>query len=381
SEGISLFGSGRLQVDFSELAGRTFECLDRCQLCCLCQPEVPPEERPFFREDFPEKLILKRSPRRHAALALKKGRGSCSFLENRRCMIYDNRPHSCRRFPLRFYVGSRVQAELDLSCRGVWSGRGEKSLLLGSAMANEDSEVLMSTLSESKRVYEEFFQNCMEFGVYSPPDKLRNEVASRIRSFAELPYIAKVLEMSTQEDDIDLSKVESLEEEMNDMADLEAAARETAMDSLSSVDPVALPVYCDEAGEWNVFEAKNGSVEWSILDEAGDMHRKRSIDPKEIRLTPPDSAGTEVLVDYLRILNNRDSVLGHAYYLIDDYGYEDSISNVYCGDLATSVLDLLWRTSFLIHVRGGKSDLDGMREGIIFYDMDRLDAPTIGAFV
>jgi len=32
-------------------------------------------------------------------------------------------------------------------------------------------------------------------------------------------------------------------------------------------------------------------------------------------------------------------------------------------------------------MRGGKLDREGMIEGIIAYDMDRLDAPTIGAFI
>jgi Fe-S-cluster containining protein len=380
-EGISLLGSDRLQVDLSELVGRTFECLDRCQLCCLCQPEVLPKERTFFRENHPERIILKRSPSRHTALTLKKGRGSCSFLENRKCVVYGNRPHFCRQFPFHFYVGNRVQAELDMSCRGVWTGKGVDALPLGSAMVDEDAEVLTSTLSASKRVYSEFFQNCMESGVYSPPDRLRNEVASRMNSFAELPYVAKVLETSIEDDEIDLSKIEVREGEKIDMADLEEAACETALDSLSSIDPVAVPVYCDERGEWNIFEAKNARVEWSILDEAGDMHHKRSIDPKEITLVHPDDGGRVLLVEYLKTLNNRDSMLGYAYYLVDNYGYEDSISNVYCGALATSILDLLWRVSLLIHVRGGRPDRDNMREGIIFYDMDRLDAPTIGAFV
>lgn len=376
-----MLGSDRLRVDFSELVGRTFECIGRCQLCCLCQPEVLPNERLFFREKYPDKLILKRSPRRHFALALKKGRGSCSFLENRRCAVYENRPRFCRRFPIHFYVGSGIQAELDLSCRGVWTGKGEDALLLGSVMASEDAEVLMATLSESKKVYGEFSQNCMEFGVYSGPDRMRSEVATRIRSFAELPFIASVLEMSAKEEEIDLSKLESIRGEDFDLDDLEAAAREAAIDSLSSSDPVALPVYCDEEGEWNIFSVKNGNVEWSILDEEGDLHFRKSVDPKDIRLLPPETSGKEVLVDYLRILNNRDSVLGHAYHLVDSYGYEDMISNVYCGDMATSVLDLLWRVSLLVCVRGGRLDRDGLREGIVFYDMDRLDAPTIGAFV
>jgi hypothetical protein len=32
-------------------------------------------------------------------------------------------------------------------------------------------------------------------------------------------------------------------------------------------------------------------------------------------------------------------------------------------------------------VTGLRTGMDGVREGIIYYDMDRLDAPTIGAFL
>ena len=80
-------------------------------------------------------------------------------------------------------------------------------------------------------------------------------------------------------------------------------------------------------------------------------------------------------------MNRRDSLLGYSYYLIDDYGYDDPLSNVYYGALATSAIDLLWRASLLAYIWGGRLDREGMKEGIIFYDMDRLDAPTIGAFM
>jgi hypothetical protein len=49
--------------------------------------------------------------------------------------------------------------------------------------------------------------------------------------------------------------------------------------------------------------------------------------------------------------------------------------------LATSALDLLWRTALVCKVTGLRTGMDGVREGIIYYDMDRLDAPTIGAFL
>lgn len=41
----------------------------------------------------------------------------------------------------------------------------------------------------------------------------------------------------------------------------------------------------------------------------------------------------------------------------------------------------MWRASLLDHFFGTGFDYDGIREAIMFYDMDRLDAPAIGAFV
>jgi hypothetical protein len=45
------------------------------------------------------------------------------------------------------------------------------------------------------------------------------------------------------------------------------------------------------------------------------------------------------------------------------------------------MLDMIWRASLIAHVNGKKLDGEGVREGIIYYDMDRLDGPSIGAFI
>jgi hypothetical protein len=117
------------------------------------------------------------------------------------------------------------------------------------------------------------------------------------------------------------------------------------------------------------------------MDDDGKISPVRSIDPRKVELLQPEGPGREVFVDYLRTLNRRDSMLGYAYYLVDDYGYEDPVANTYYGAMAAAALDLLWRSSLIAHMRGGKLDREGMIEGIIAYDMDRLDAPTIGAFI
>ena len=166
-----------IEIDLSELEGRGFECSPRCGLCCLCQPELLPEERAWFRKNHPKAVELKRAPHRHHALALKKGRGSCVFLQDRRCSVYSHRPHFCRQFPYHFHVGERVQVELDLSCRGVWGDAPPASIEAEELIA-ANIDVLRRTLSESRGVYEEFYSNCRR--VLSPGGIFALQTASPI---------------------------------------------------------------------------------------------------------------------------------------------------------------------------------------------------------
>ena len=75
------------------------------------------------------------------------------------------------------------------------------------------------------------------------------------------------------------------------------------------------------------------------------------------------------------------SFMGSVFSLIDYNEYEDDMANAYYGCLSTTILDVMWRASMLDHFTGTGMGAEGIKETIIFYDMDRLDAPAIGAFV
>ncbi len=89
-----------LEIDFSELAGRTYRCIDSCALCCLCQPELLPDEEAKFNADqgLAQGVSKKHiSPDvRGSAIKLRGAHGSCYFLKDKRCTIYQDRPHFCR---------------------------------------------------------------------------------------------------------------------------------------------------------------------------------------------------------------------------------------------------------------------------------------------
>jgi len=379
---MCVLANQELPADLSELQGRKFVCLDECQLCCLCQPELLEKEVPYFKCNFPDRLVVRRSPHKHTALALKNGNGPCTFLDGGRCSIYPNRPHYCRQFPFHVHLSERVQVELDLSCRGVWLGRGEDALASGVQLLADNSAALRRGLDDSREVYRHFKANCGEAGIVIEPEKLRKEFGSKISLMTDPAFLGSILDRSMEEDEMTLSELPDFRIlGAKSAEELQLAAMETGLESLAAEDTFSTPIYCSPQGTWNMFVSQDQELDLYRMDRDGKTSRLRGVVPRNVPLLSPEGEGKRLFTEYLATLNRRDSLLGYAYYLIDDYGYDDSLSNVYYGALATSALDLLWRASLLAHIWGGKLDGEGMREGIIFYDMDRLDAPTIGAFM
>lgn len=196
--------------------------------------------------------------------------------------------------------------------------------------------------------------------------------------FAELPYLAHVLDLSAEDD---LMSLPDAPGGAVDAAELQRSVMEMGLESLAAEDVFSAPVYCDAKWRWNLFLVKDGGLKWAFLKDDGTLDAAGEVDPAKVKLLTPEGEGREVFLSYMRTLNRRDSMMGYAAYLVDDYGYEDHLSNTYYGVMATTALDLLWRSSLVAYLHGGRLDREGMIEGIISYDMDRLDAPTIGAFL
>ncbi len=368
-----------IEIDYSEVTGKKVECPPQCGMCCLCQPEVLPEERNFFRTKYPKCLVKSKCEDQHFALAMKKGKGSCVFLNGRRCDIYQNRTTFCRQFPFHFYVSDRVRVELDLSCRGVWSGNGTDAVAEARSLAEASERRISMALKEASAVYRDFFSICRETGVMCDPSELRMSVSENIQKFTSLAYLAKVLNMSLEEPKMTLNGLNP--DAKYDAKELDEAARDASMASLGSDDPLSVPVYCDKGWNWNMFMASENTIEWAVMDDEGEMHHRGFVDARDITLKEPDEEGKKVLADYISVLNGRDSFMGSVFFNMDQLGYEDDMANTYYGSLAVTIMDLLWRASLLDHFFGFGMGAEGIREAIIFYDMDRLDAPTIGAFV
>jgi hypothetical protein len=212
------------------------------------------------------------------------------------------------------------------------------------------------------------------------PSEIRRSVDENIDNFTDPAYIGRVMDMTMMEP---VATLNSVKDEPADIEELNTAAMETAMESMSTDDPVTAPVYCDEDWNWNIFiaDGETGRIDWMILDDDGDLTKKGTANAADIKIKPLEPEGRKVLREYVAVLNQRESFLGNVFSLMDATGYEDDMANAYYGCLSATILDLLWRASMLDHFLGTGMGGRGIREAIIFFDMDRLDAPTIGAFV
>jgi len=368
------------EVDLSLLEGRSFTCLEHCQLCCLHPPELMPREARYFRQHHPDRIERRERPHRHLSLAMRKGIGPCIFLVDRRCEVYEHRPSFCRQYPIHLHLGERLEAEPDLSCRGVWTGEGTELLPMGREIVKGRQRELEGALAHTRGLYRTFTETCREAGIHRQVEGLRAGAAS-LERMADLTYLGAVLDRSADEDPMESLPIRPATIDGRSLGRLRESIGEMALDSLRSEDIAGAPTYCDRAGRWHILASDGRRIRWSVLDEGGEVQEIDVIDGGEVWPRTPGEEGRRVFGEYMRILNARDSVLGYAYYLVDAYGYEDFVSNTYYGVLGTSAADLLWRSALLGHLFPDLGDGEAIREGILFYDMDRLGAPTLGRFL
>jgi len=377
------------EIDLSELRGKSYSCIDGCALCCLCQPELLPDEERKFRGS-PELAAAVTdhhiSPDvKGAAIKLKGAHGSCHFLVNRKCRIYSDRPHYCRAFPLNVFVGWRIQVNINLSCRGVGLP-GENLEKVGqNLMAEYGDDRLRSELSTAKKVFSDFVRNCRAVWVAQSFSSLRetgralaDELVDRIGLSRLLTYAehARTAQNSAPRDIV--KQIRRTEPE----SDIEERALIDGTELFDLPDLSLLPIHVDEDLAWRIFKLEGAEIVGYVLEEDGKTTRFSKTAPSEVELLPMTVEGKRKAVEYLEIVNSRDCFLGHAAYLCDSENYDFNLAQVYVGALANNALDLWWRSSFLAHLKG-KNDLDekAISEGITFFDMDLLDLPTIGAFI
>ncbi len=375
--------------DLSELDGLTYTCVDGCALCCLCQPELLPDEERKFRGDPRLSLGL---AERHispdvegAAIRLQGDHGACHFLKGRRCSIYDSRPHYCRAFPLSVFAGWRIQVNANLSCRGMGLP-GEDLRSVGEALLARLGEAcLAEELRESRAVFDEFTGNTRDAKVAQSVPSLRTAADALMHELTEELGLSRILTYaesgSTRQNSSAQDIARRARGEEPD-ADVHELGMSLGTELFDLPDLSFLPVYVDERLSWRIFKLVGEQIVGYVLNEDGSTEERSRTAPADVSLLPMTGPGRKTLEQYLRTVNGRDCFVGHAANLLDLEDYSYNFAQAYLGALGHSAVDLWWRSSFLAGLHGASAlDAKDVREGIIFFDMDMLDQPTIGAFL
>lgn len=380
---------GRIDIDFSELEGRSYSCIDGCALCCLCQPELLPDEERKFRNDagLVEAISGKHiSPDvRGAAIRLRGEHGACYFLDKKRCGIYADRPHFCRSFPISVFVGWRVQLNVNLSCRGIGLA-GEPLRRLGQEIITGfDERTLDDELSSARKVFSDFNSNMREAKIAQSVQSVREAAQTVVGDLSDAIGLSKILtyaENGNTRQNSSANDIIRLARKVEAEANLEERAVIDGTELFDLPEKSMLPVYIDERLDWRIFQLVDKEIVGYNLSEDGRIEEMSRTDPSDVELLPIGQDGARLFKEYFSIVNRRDCFLGHAAHLCDLEGYEFNFAQVYFGTMATNALDFWWRSSFLASLEGRERlGLREIREGIVFFDMDLLDLPTIGAFI
>jgi len=379
----------RVAIDYTELRGRSYRCIDHCALCCLCQPELLPEEEAEFRatpelaDAVTEKHISPET--RGPGIKLKGAHGACWFLENRRCRIYERRPHFCRTFPINVFVGRRVQLNANFSCRGIGLP-GERLERAGrEVVASYGLRRLWYELGKAGAVYDQFEENCREARVMQSASSVREAAKALLDDLVDPIGLSRILTYAVSGETSQNSAAKEIVRYVrrtDPEEDIEETAITIATELFDLPELSYLPVYIDESLRWRIYKLVSGKIVGYVLSDDGGISEVSSTEPSEVDLVRFGTGGAAAMKSYLRLVNARDCFLGHAAYMCDAEDYQYNFAQVYLGVLAHNALDLWWRSSFLAHLESGQElGTKEVKEGIVFFDMDLLDLPSIGAFI
>jgi Fe-S-cluster containining protein len=378
-----------MEIDTTELEGLHFSCLDGCGLCCLCQPELIGNEGRVFLNDPDLKVgITGRTPfgsqTKNLSIKMKEGAGSCYFLRNRKCLIHDKRPYYCRIFPLSIHVGDRVQAVANRTCRGInkeATGAGCKEFLQ-MVLSEKRGPDLAQELGRTRAAFKAFYEAYLN-DEQLKRDSIQNFSLRLLERSGFVPLTQHALTCTSLEDEIpqDLAHLEQFLDAC-DSPDLNTPALEGARQMFESADPVKLPAWPDATLQWVVYRMTGQDMERCILGDDGGLKVVRRLPLSDIRLKPIEKSGEAVMAGYARELMRRDLTYGYACYLTDLDHADESFLKIYIGTLGTLFLDYWWRCSMISAFEGGGTiDKKAATEGIIAYDMDYLDFPSLGGFI
>jgi len=371
-----------LEFEDTEVTGLGLRCDGRCAYCCLCPPGILDQETASIEKacgkmdtDLGEDGIGDSE----MAITSQGDWGACVFLKDRRCRIYESRPHFCRQYPLQVYSGWRLQLSAIRSCRGVVNnGANNKQknatepVPLLDILKNEvrilGEDYFRKTLKDTKQSFEELEE---QQGIYDPPVAVHDRANRIAQLIGDARAISTVLGMRVgRKDD---AKEMLLDRYWPDIGN-----------TFNREDVIELPVYCDHNGSWKVYRIlEQDDISEYTLKASGTLIYHGSLPLARTDLRELSDGAKKVMKDYLSMAFNRDIFYGMVAReaLIEERPMRDLVAEI-AGRVVT---DLWWRAGLLSGSKGKKGhqqlgSLDA-KEAIIFMDADLLDSYALGAII
>ena len=178
-----------VELDLDLLGGFRFECRPDCGLCCFTSPRLEGDDEARLRRTMPTLRPVGREGAR--CIAARPHGGACELLDRLRCSVHPVRPAPCREFPVFVHVGTRLQADLVLSCpglsldalRGSGPGRGELAFVGLTPEVAAVRERLASTsgrrLADATRRRKRVVRELSDQGRWSEEEEVRERLARR----------------------------------------------------------------------------------------------------------------------------------------------------------------------------------------------------------
>ena len=334
----------RLNLDMSELEELSFQCIDGCALCCLCQPQLGYEDMGYWQGK--DEVEAKDG---EWFIRLKGDCGPCMSLVERRCCNYQHRPYVCRAFPFHLYAGWRLQVYADRSCRGITSGTGADGMaqeLLDSIPQSVREGVIRDAMSR----YHAFKVESNHRGKYRSPGDVRKEAETLIKewSFNDLPSEGIKMARSVFEES----------------------------------DRIRLPIYVDRDLNWNFFQIRDDIVHHMILLDDGDEKEVSRVPVDQVVVPDLSQGALKYLRDYGDLLNSRDILYCEAARLCIEGQYQLPLNKIYLSLMEDVLMDLCWRSGLLMSFMGFTDPgVELVEELMVFYDWDFLDRDGVGLWL
>jgi len=179
----------------------------------------------------------------------------------------------------------------------------------------------------------------------------------------------------------DVSSIKAFLEDLGSPEVNDAAVR-GARDTFQNEELVNLPVWVDRDLNWMICKVKGGGVEMNHMGDDGGLKIVKKLPLEGVGLRPVGSGAEDLITRYCELVIKRDLTYGYGAYMKTATEDDDPFLQVYLGSLGTILLDFWWRTSLI----AAFSDEDPIsketvRKGILSYDMDFLDLPSLGGFI